>query len=71
MGTAPDSGLGMRSYEAALRASDGRKIEPQTEVAREPESPRVRTPLTVANEQVGGPPQLVESAKDRGRLAKG
>ena len=68
----PDSGPGSTylAAEPALGAADGRQVEPEAQVAGDPQPTGMGDPLAVAEDHVGAGLQPVEGFEERGGLAE-
>jgi hypothetical protein len=59
------------SDQSALRATDGRQVQPEPQVSGEPETPGVSHALPVAEDHIRPMPQSLEGAEQGRYLAKG
>ncbi len=64
-------GVGVLAHEAALGDAYRGEVEEEAEVAGDAEAARVGEAVAVDEEEVGGPPQLLEGAGEDGDLAEG
>ena len=67
---APSTGHAASAREQAVGAADGRKIEPQAEMAGQAQAPGVGAPVTGAEDQVGPRMQAIDGRQQSGKLTE-